>query len=58
MYENHHDFEALFQSDRNELERKLEERRKLLARYGESRQPGYRGKLFLVLQAFRNILKQ
>ena len=58
MYENHYDFEALFQVDRDELERKLELRRKLKIAAERKEKPRQKGSIFLVLQTFRNIFKQ
>jgi hypothetical protein len=56
MYENHHDFEALYQADRDQLERRLELRRKLKMAAERIEKPKKRGSLFLMLHAFRNIL--
>ena len=55
MYDNLHDFEHLFRTRRMELERELEECRKLKAsRIRSEIKEGY-NKLFMLLLAFRNI---
>jgi len=57
MYENLHDFEQLFHDRRNELERDLEECRKLKAsRIRKEIKENY-NKLFMLLLTFRNINK-
>ncbi len=58
MYENHYDFETLYQTDREELEKRLEVRRKLKLAAQRTEKPGLRDSLILVLQVFRNIFKQ
>lgn len=55
MYENHHDFEALFRADRVGLEQRLEECRKLKACRIKSKLRDQHSKLSLLLLAFRNI---
>jgi len=55
MYDNLHDFRKLFRSRRMELERELEECRKLKAGRIRSEIKEKDSKLFMLLLAFRNI---